>query len=104
MDTIEINTELGKINKLHHSLDENNIMTFIIFLESNRPRLSTAQIDWVNDKIDRLTEQHRQKVESACSNIDIELARTPLLEKTEDIGYLQDGDATQREASYQSFG
>ena len=88
MDTIEINTELGKINKLHHSLDENNIMTFIIFLESNRHRLSTAQIDWVNNKVDRLTEQQRQKVESACSNINIDLARTPLLEKTEDIGYL----------------
>jgi len=87
MDTIEINTELEKINKLHHSLDENNIMTFIIFLESNRTRLSEAQIGWVNDKIDRLTEQHRQRLESSCSNIDVELARKPLLEKGEDIGY-----------------
>jgi hypothetical protein len=86
MDTIEINTELEKINKLHHSLDENNIMTFIIFLESNRVRLSNAQIDWVNDKIDRLTEKQRQQVETACSNIDIDLARTPLLEKVDELG------------------
>jgi len=87
MDTIEINTELGKINRLHHSLDENNIMTYIIFLESNRVRLSNAQIDWINDKIDRLTEKQRQQVEASCSNINVDLARTPLLEKVEDVGY-----------------
>lgn len=86
MDTIEINSELEKINKLHSSLDENNIMTFIIFLESNRHRLSNLQIDWVNDKIDRLTEKQRQQVESACSNINVEVARTPLLEKIEEVG------------------
>lgn len=86
MDTIEITTELEKINKLHHSLDENNTMTFIIFLESNRQRLSGAQIDWVNDKIDRLTEQQRQRIETSFSNVDIELARKPLLEKIEPQG------------------
>lgn len=88
MDSIEINTELKKINNIHHSLDESNIMTYVIFLESYRPKLNAAQIHWVEDKIDRLTEKSRQDLENSLTNIDVELASSSLVEKMEDSGIM----------------
>ena len=86
MDTIQINTELKKINALHASLDETNPMTYIIFLETYRHRLNTAQVEWLNNKIDNLTEQQRQTVENGMDNLDVELAKQPILEKCKDVG------------------
>lgn len=86
MDTIQINSELKKINALHHSLDETNPMTYIIFLETYRARLNAAQVKWLDNKIDNLTEQQRQTVENGMDNLDVELAKQPILEKCKDIG------------------
>lgn len=88
MDSIEINSELKKINNIHHSLDETNVMTYLIFLENFRSKLSAAQIQWIDDKIDRLTDKTRVEYENSLVNIDVELAKQPLVEKTEEYGIL----------------
>lgn len=89
MNAKQIKTELAKIHAIHNSLDENNILTFIIFLESYKTRLSAEQIIWVNDKIDMLEEENRQKMEESLQNIDVNLAKAPLTHKYEATGNLQ---------------
>jgi len=86
MDEIEINTELKKINALHGSLDENNVITYIIFLESYRHKLNTSQIAWLEVKIDTMVEKFRQKVEQDLSKVDVELAKKPIHDKYEEFG------------------
>lgn len=86
MDEIEINTELKKINALHSSLDESNVMTYIIFLESYRHRLNTAQVAWLDNKIDDLNEKARLAVEKSLEHVDVELAMKPLTDKFQDHG------------------
>jgi TATA-binding protein-associated factor Taf7 len=88
MDEIEINTELKKINALHPSLDESNVMTYIIFLESYRHRLNNAQIAWLDNKIDDLNEKTRLAFETSVEHVDVELAKKPLIEKFQDAGEL----------------
>jgi hypothetical protein len=90
MDEIEINTELKKINALHSSLDESNVMTYIIFLESYRHRLNELQIAWLDNKIDALNEKTRLAFEKSMENIDVELATKPITEKMEEIGVLRE--------------
>ena len=88
MNAKQIKTELAKIHAIHNSLDENNILTFIIFLESYKNRLSAEQIIWVNDKIDMLEEENRQKVEDSLQNINVDLAKASLCEKHQETGTL----------------
>jgi hypothetical protein len=96
MDSIEITTELNKINSIHSSLNETNPMTYIIFLESYRAKLTDSQIEWLDNKIDKLTQKTSELVDLAMSNIDIGVAMQPLLSKTSDTGYLLNpGDTKQ---------
>lgn len=95
MDTIEINTELKKINALHGSLDENNVMTYIIFLESYRHKLSVGQIQWLDDKIDRLNENCRAAFERSLEHIDVELAKRPIIDKMDEVGHMRINDVTE---------
>lgn len=88
MDSIEITTELNKINALHSSLNETNPMTYIIFLESYRAKLTDSQIDWLDAKIETLTQKTSELVDLSMSNIDIGLAMQPITSKTCDTGYL----------------
>jgi len=90
MDELDIYEELQKINALHHSLDEKNVMTYCILRESNRARFSEAQIKWINDRIDSLHERQRQAFENSLQNIDAELAKSPLSDKTESYGILRE--------------
>lgn len=87
MDSIEITSELNKINALHSSLNETNPMTYIIFLESYRAKLTDLQIEWLDAKIDTLTQKTSELVDLSMSNIDIGLAMQPLLSKIEETGY-----------------
>jgi hypothetical protein len=88
MDSIEITTELNKINALHSSLNETNPMTYIIFLESYRAKLTDLQIEWLDNKIETLTQKTSEMVDLSMSNIDIGLALQPITSKTSDTGYL----------------
>lgn len=93
MDSIEITTELSKINSLHSSLNETNPMTYIIFLESYRAKLTESQIEWLDNKIDKLTQKTSELVDLSMSNIDIGLAMQPILSKTCEMGYQINRDA-----------
>jgi hypothetical protein len=88
MDTLEINKELKKINALHGSLNEDNALTYIIFLESYRHKLNEAQIEWLDYKIDKMTEDNRQRLEDGLKNVDVELSKAPLTEKYQEAGEL----------------
>lgn len=88
MDELDIYEELQKINSLHHSLDEKNVMTYCILRESNQARFSEAQIKWINDRIDSLHEKQRKALENSLQNVDVALAKSPLSDKTESFGSL----------------
>jgi hypothetical protein len=88
MDSIEITTELNKINALHSSLNETNPMTYIIFLEAYRAKLTESQVEWLDNKIDKLTQKTSEMVDLSMSNIDIGVAMQPLLSKIDETGYL----------------
>lgn len=89
MDEFDIHDELLKINSLHHSLDEKNIMTYCILLESNRNKFNDAQIKWITDRIDSLHEKQRQALENSFQHLDVELAKSPLSDKIESCGYMK---------------
>jgi hypothetical protein len=88
MDSISITTELLKLNKLHDSFTEHNPMTYVIFLETFRQRLSAAQIDMIEGKITELDNKHAQQMEELKSKIDYDLMCAPLSEKMCDTGYM----------------
>jgi hypothetical protein len=86
MDSFTITEELEKINALHHSLNEKNIMTYVILLETNRKRFTPSQIKWIEDRIDILREKERQAFEKSLEHVDIELASKPILDKSSNTG------------------
>ena len=86
MNTEDININLEKIHALHSSLNETNPQTFIIFLETYRNSLNPAQIAWIDNRIDQLTERTSSTIALTMNNIDIAMAMTPLSEKSCDQG------------------
>ena len=90
MDELEINDELMKINNIHRSLDAENIITYIILLETNKTKLSQGQILWINSRIASLNEKQRKQVADGLENIDVELAKSPLSCKTTSFGCLKE--------------
>jgi len=86
MDTVEIHDELKKVNAIHGSLDETNPMTFVILLETNRTRFNQAQIRWIEEMISILVDKQKKRIDLSLSNIDVELAKTPILEKSHTSG------------------
>lgn len=90
MDELTIHDELLKINNIHHSLNESNIMTYVILKETNKSKFSEAQIQWINDRIDAIHEKQRQSTEASLANIDVEVAKMPLSLKTSDSGYIRE--------------
>ena len=90
MDSLTISTELNKINKVHHSLDETNPITYIIFQETFRDQLSSAQMEYLDYKIADLNHKLNEKVHKQMSNIDVGLAMQSILDKYNPIGYMKD--------------
>ena len=86
MDAISITSELNKINRVHSSLDETNPITYIIFQETYRDKLSPLQMDWLDAKITQLNQDIHDKVRHFQNNIDIGLAMQPITTKMEDVG------------------
>jgi len=89
MDSFTITEELEKINALHHSLNEKNIMTYLILLETHRKRFTPSQIKWIEERMDILREKERQAFEKSLEHVDIELASKPILEKSSDTGIVK---------------
>ena len=89
MDSVEITTELNKINRVHSSLDETNPITYIIFQETFRDKLTAAQMQWLDFKITDLNHKLNETVHQQMSNIDIGLALSSLLDKTQEVGTMR---------------
>jgi len=86
MDSFQITEELQKINAIHSSLDEHNPMTYIILRETNRKYFTPSQIQWLDQQIDRLHERIRRSFEQSLENVDVELAKESILNKSTDLG------------------
>ena len=82
MNTEDININLEKIHAIHSSLNETNPQTFIIFLETYRNSLNPAQIAWIDNRIDQLTERTSSTIALTMNNLDIAMAMSPLFEKS----------------------
>jgi len=89
MDSIEITTELNKINRIHKSLDETNPVTYIIFQETFKHLLTDKQMEWLDNKITDLNHKMNMNVHKQLSNYDMELLRAPILEKSEESGIMR---------------
>ena len=92
MDSIEITSELNKINRVHSSLDETNPITYIIFQETFREKLSEAQHSWLDIKIYELNHKFTTKFELAKSNMDVGLAMADIRDKFDDVGVMRKVD------------
>jgi hypothetical protein len=92
MDSIEITTELNKINRVHSSLDETNPITYIIFQESFRDKLSESQHAWLDMKVYELNHKATTKLEMVKSNIDVGLAMADIRDKFSDHGIMKQVD------------
>jgi hypothetical protein len=100
MNELDIHSELIKVNNIHHSLDAENIMTYIILLETNKSKLSQGQILWINERIALLNLKQSKQVVDSLSHVDLDLAKMPLLEKCSDRGYLQENPSTNHTENY----
>jgi len=89
MDSIEITTELNKINRIHKSLDETNPITYIIFQETFRDMLSDSQMQWLDWKITDLNHKLNMNFHKQLSNYDMGLMMAPILEKSEESGIMR---------------
>jgi hypothetical protein len=92
MDSIEITTELNKVNAIHSSLDETNPLTYIIFQETFREKLTEAQHAWLDMKIYELNHKATTKFEMVKSNIDVGLAMADIRTKFDDVGIMKQVD------------
>lgn len=86
MNELDIHDELIKVNNIHHSLNETNIMTYVILRETNKSKFNNAQLAWIQERIDLLEEKNRLALEKSLSHVDLELAQKPLLDKSSDVG------------------
>jgi len=89
MDSLDITSELNKINAIHSSLNEHNPLTYIIFMEGNREHLSDAQIEWIEERITKLENKESHLLEKSLSKIDVGLAMAPLSSKMEEHGVMK---------------
>lgn len=86
MDSITITTELNKIQNIHSCLNEDNPITFIVFQEQFRNKLSPAQNELISSRIDQLYNKSSSQIEEFISNRDFALMLAPLAEKCEEHG------------------
>jgi hypothetical protein len=89
MDTLTIQSELAKIQQIHETFDENNAMTFIIFVETHRDKLSPMQIEMLENRITSITNKERERVNRFIETVDYDLLVAPLSEKMEDTGVMR---------------
>lgn len=86
MDSISIIVELNKIQSIHSCLNEENPITYIVFQEQFRDKLSQQQHELLNARIDQLYNKESSKVQEFISTRDFSLMLAPLCEKYEEHG------------------
>jgi hypothetical protein len=81
MDEDDIKQKLEEINAIHATFDEQNPITFVIFLTENREELNEDQIKWVESEIERLKRKQIKTQSKWIKAIDNEISRLPLDQK-----------------------
>jgi cob(I)alamin adenosyltransferase len=81
MDEEDIKQKLEEINAIHATFDENNPITFVIFLTENRADLNPEQIKWVENEIEKLKKKVKKTQSKWLKAIDNEISRLPLEQK-----------------------
>jgi len=81
MDEEDIKQKLLEINAIHATFDEQNPITFVIFLTENREQLNDEQIKWVETEIQRLKKLKAKIEDKWIKAIDNEITRLPLEQK-----------------------
>lgn len=81
MDEEDIKHKLLEINAIHSTFDENNPITFVIFLTENRGELNDEQIKWCESEIQRLKRIVKKTQAKWIKAIDNEISRLPLEQK-----------------------
>lgn len=92
MDSMTINEELQKINAIHPSLDENNYITYVILLDSNRKWFTPSQVEWIYQRIANLQAKQQQSLQMSLEKVDLELAAEPILNKMCEHGEVKKSD------------
>ena len=77
MDEDDIQEELIKIYDIHESFTTGNPLTFVLFLEENRNKLTEEQIEWVNKRIKKLIHVQKEINKKILEKIDNEISREP---------------------------
>jgi cob(I)alamin adenosyltransferase len=81
MDEEDIKQKLEEINSIHATFDDQNPITFVIFLTENRDELNQEQIKWVESEIERLKKKAKKTQSKWIKAIDNEISRMPLENK-----------------------
>ena len=81
MDDEDIKQKLEEINAIHATFDDQNPITFVIFLTENRDELNQEQIKWVESEIERLKKKAKKTQSKWIKAIDNEISRMPLENK-----------------------
>ena len=81
MDEEDIKQKLLEINAIHATFDEQNPITFVIFLTENRDQLNDEQIKYVETEIQRLKKLKAKIEDKWIKAIDNEITRLPLEQK-----------------------
>jgi len=84
MDEEDIKQKLEEINAIHATFDENNPITFVIFLTENRAELNEEQIKWCEKEIESLKKKQKKMQNKWLKAIDNEISRLPLEQKIGD--------------------
>jgi len=81
MDEDDIKHKLEEIYAIHSTFDDQNPITFVIFLTENRDELNEEQIKWVESEIERLKRKQNKTQSKWLKAIDNEISRLPLDQK-----------------------
>ena len=81
MDEDDIKQKLEEFNAIHATFDDQNPITFVIFLTENRDELNEDQIKWVESEIQRLKKKAKKTQSKWIKAIDNEITRLPLDQK-----------------------
>lgn len=81
MEEFEIEFELDLIREIHPSFDEENPITYVLFLERNKEKLNEKQIELFEEEIKRLKKKQEFYTKKMLEKFTDPLSRVPLLEK-----------------------
>lgn len=84
MDEDEIQDELIKIYDIHESFNTSNPITFVLFLEEHKDKLTEEQKEWINKRIKKLIHTQKEINKKILEKMDNEISRQPANTKSDE--------------------